>query len=279
MNFQVVFEAQKGAGRSTGGFSVDDINLYETECPHLSLQIDDFQRVLNTSASGSRIYSSSQYSSEGYAYRFAVKLSETFFGLSVQLLSGDYDDQLEWPSLRKQITFEMLDQNPTIQQQMAKRWSFTTNEYQVYSGKSLWDNPRVAGNQVFVDQNNQPVYGGLLYGLGNFATLEEMKTREFLKGGSAIFTLNFQDLTPLVNGSSLPCAKVRPLSYTHQPTAENVPPCLRTPPTTVPTRPTTTPTSTQPNPATTDNSIFNFSPRMMPPVVFIFMLMLMLLVS
>lgn len=47
-------------------------------------------------------------------------------------------------------------------------------------------------NQVFVDQNNQPVYGGLLYGMGSFATLKEMKTREFLKGGSAIFTLDFQ---------------------------------------------------------------------------------------
>uniref|UniRef100_A0A3P9HAN2 Metalloendopeptidase n=1 Tax=Oryzias latipes TaxID=8090 RepID=A0A3P9HAN2_ORYLA len=203
----VVFEARKGAGRSTGGFSVDDINLYETECPHLSLQIDDFQRVLNTSALRSRIYSSRQYSSEGYAYRFAVKLSETYFGLSVQFLSGDYDDQLEWPSLRKQITFEMLDQNPTIQQQMAKRWSFTTNEYQVYSGKSLWDNPRVAGNQVFLDQNNLPVYGGLLYGLGNFATLEEMKTRVFLKGGSAIFTLTFKVRICILQGKKyIQCA-------------------------------------------------------------------------
>ncbi|XP_024116574.1 meprin A subunit beta [Oryzias melastigma] len=277
-SFQVVFEAQKGAGLSTGGFSVDDINLYETECPHLTLQIDDFERVLNTSVSGSRIYSSRQYSSEGYAYRFAVKLSETYIGLYVQLLSGDYDDQLEWPSLRKQLTFQMLDQTTTIQQQMAKRWSFTTNENQVYAGSSVWENPRVKENQVFVDQNNQPVYGGLLYGMGSFATLKEMKTREFLKGGSAIFTLDFQDLTPLVTENTLPCPKVRPLSFTHQPAMENVPPCLRTSPTTVPTQPATIPTPTQPNPPTTDNSIFNFSPRVMPPVVLIFMLMLMLLV-
>uniref|UniRef100_A0A3B3CDF0 Metalloendopeptidase n=1 Tax=Oryzias melastigma TaxID=30732 RepID=A0A3B3CDF0_ORYME len=126
-SFQVVFEAQKGAGLSTGGFSVDDINLYETECPHLPLQIDDFERVLKTSVSGSRIYSSRQYSSEGYAYRFAVIFYKTYFGLFVQLLSGDYDGQLEWPCLGRQIFFQMLDQTPNIQQQMSKRSSFTTS--------------------------------------------------------------------------------------------------------------------------------------------------------
>ncbi|RVE62960.1 hypothetical protein OJAV_G00162050 [Oryzias javanicus] len=74
-NFQVVFEAQKGSGLSTGGFSVDDINLYEAECPHLTLQIDDFERVLSTSDSGSFLFSSRQYSSEGYAYRLVEKPS------------------------------------------------------------------------------------------------------------------------------------------------------------------------------------------------------------
>uniref|UniRef100_A0A3B3HAL8 Metalloendopeptidase n=1 Tax=Oryzias latipes TaxID=8090 RepID=A0A3B3HAL8_ORYLA len=192
-NFQVVFEAQKGAGRSTGGFSVDDINLYETECPHLSLQIDDFQRVLNTSASGSQIYSSRQYSSEGYAFRFGALFFGTHFGLFMQFLSGDYDDQLKWPSLRKQMTFQMLDQTPNIQQQMAKRWSFTTNEYHVdQNGVNYFDNPRKIGSPVFIDDKNKQVYGGVLYGLYVFSTLEEMQNREFLKGGSAVFTLNFQ---------------------------------------------------------------------------------------
>uniref|UniRef100_H2MEW4 Metalloendopeptidase n=1 Tax=Oryzias latipes TaxID=8090 RepID=H2MEW4_ORYLA len=187
-NFQVVFEAQKGAGRSTGGFSVDDINLYETECPHLSLQIDDFQRVLNTSASGSRIYSSRQYSSEGYAYRFAVIFYKTYFGLFMQLLSGDNDDQLEWPCLGRQMTFQMLDQTPSIQQQMTKQWSFIT------SGTSWWNNPRETGSQVFIDENNQMVYGGPLIGYRSFASLDETQDRDFIKGGTAIFTLNFQGI-------------------------------------------------------------------------------------
>uniref|UniRef100_A0A3P9JX49 Metalloendopeptidase n=1 Tax=Oryzias latipes TaxID=8090 RepID=A0A3P9JX49_ORYLA len=136
-NFQVVFEAHKGAGRSTGGFSVDDINLYETECPHLTLQIDDFQRVLNTSASGSQIYSSRQYSSEGYAYRFAVIFYKTYFKLSVQLLSGDYDNQLEWPCLGRQMTFQMLDQTPSIQQQMTNQRSFTTSGEATRTSKNV----------------------------------------------------------------------------------------------------------------------------------------------
>uniref|UniRef100_A0A3B3IP72 Metalloendopeptidase n=1 Tax=Oryzias latipes TaxID=8090 RepID=A0A3B3IP72_ORYLA len=174
-NFQVVFEAQKGAGRSTGGFSVDDINLYETECPHLTLQIDDFQRVLNTSASESRIYSSRQYSSEGYAYRFAVILYKTYFGLYVQLLSGDNDDKLQWPCLGQQMTFQMLDQTPSIQQQMTKQWSFTTS-----------------------GENNQTVYGGPLISYRAFASLEETQDREFIKGGSAIFTLNFQGMSTIL---------------------------------------------------------------------------------
>uniref|UniRef100_A0A3B3HHT0 Metalloendopeptidase n=1 Tax=Oryzias latipes TaxID=8090 RepID=A0A3B3HHT0_ORYLA len=200
MNFQVVFEAQKAAGRSTGGFSVDDINLYETECPHLSLQIDDFQRVLNTSASESRIYSSRQYSSEGYAYRFAVILYKTYFGLFMQLLSGDNDDKLQWPCLGRQMTFQMLDQTPSIQQQMTKQKSFTTN------GTSWWNNPRETG-----------IYGGPLIGYRSFASLEETQDRDFIKRGIAIFTLNFQGMSTIlpIVGLTLETRKLTGSSVVH----------------------------------------------------------------
>uniref|UniRef100_A0A3B3HZP2 Metalloendopeptidase n=1 Tax=Oryzias latipes TaxID=8090 RepID=A0A3B3HZP2_ORYLA len=191
-NFQVVFEVRKGAGRSTGGFSVDDINLYETECPYLSLQIDDFQRVLNTSASGSQIYSSRQYSSEGYAYRFAVIFYKTYFKLSVQLLSGDYDNQLEWPCLGRQMTFQMLDQTPSIQQQMTNQRSFTSSGEATRTSKNT-------GIQQFVDEKNQIVYGGPLVGFTSFAYLEETQERELLKGGSAIFTFNFQGRSTILS--------------------------------------------------------------------------------
>ncbi|CAG6014859.1 unnamed protein product, partial [Menidia menidia] len=208
--FQVVFEAQKGAGSSAGGLSVDDINLSETECPHVTLQIDDFEKLLSTSAYGTRIYSPRQYSKEGYAYRLAAILFQSYFGLYAQIVSGDNDDRLEWPCLQRQITFQMLDQNPNIQLQMFKQKSFTTNKNQKFSdGTSHWDKPRKAGEQ-FVDDNHESIFAGPLLGFDRFASLKEMRYREFLKGGSAIFTLESQDITPLFNESSLPCSKVGP---------------------------------------------------------------------
>ncbi|XP_075322629.1 meprin A subunit beta-like [Odontesthes bonariensis] len=191
--FQVVFEVRKGAGSSTGGFSIDDINLSETECPHLTLQIDDFEKLLNTSADGTRIYSPRQYSNEGYAFRIATILRQTSFGVFVQILSGDNDDQLEFPCLQRQMTFQMLDQNPNIQLQMSKQRSFTTDETLLTSsGNSYWDNPRETGSELFLDENNQIVYGGPLMGNSQFLDMNTVKSRDFLKGGSAIFTFNFQ---------------------------------------------------------------------------------------
>ncbi|RVE62958.1 hypothetical protein OJAV_G00162030 [Oryzias javanicus] len=264
-NFQVVFEVRKGAGRSTGGFSVDDINLHETECPHLTLQIDDFQTVLeNTRAT---IYSARQYSNEGYGFRFGAFFFETQFGLYMQLLSGDYDDQLEWPCLRRQVTFQMLDQTPNIQQQMAKRWTFTTNEYLANpDGVNYFDNPRKIGSPVFTDENNQQVYGGVLYSPSAFSTLQEMQKREFLKGGSAVFTLNLQDLTPLVNGSTLQCPQVRQMKFVHQPTDGKEEPCSWNPPVTTPSLPdpeTTVDDRTPPAKTTTPPSIIGTPP---PPI-------------
>ncbi|MEQ2247951.1 hypothetical protein ILYODFUR_014334 [Ilyodon furcidens] len=135
-NYQVVFEVRKGPGSSSGGFSIDDINLSETECPHLSLQIDDFEQLLKTSDKETIVYNPQQYSTEGYAYRAAVLLNQTAVGLFVQLLSGDHDNQLRWPCLNKQITLQMLDQTPNIQLEMSKQRSITTTENQTTSDGS-----------------------------------------------------------------------------------------------------------------------------------------------
>uniref|UniRef100_A0A3Q2QG24 Metalloendopeptidase n=1 Tax=Fundulus heteroclitus TaxID=8078 RepID=A0A3Q2QG24_FUNHE len=176
--FQVVFEARKGAGSSTGGFSVDDINLSETECPHVFIQIDDLENRLDTSSFGTRIYSPRQYSKDGYAYRVAVILYKTYVGMYVQLLSGEFDDQLQWPCLQRQMIFQLLDQTPNQQLQMSKQRTFIST-----SGSSIWDNPRESGSGVFYE-NGELVYGGSLYGYSSFTTLEELQTREFLKGGT-----------------------------------------------------------------------------------------------
>ncbi|KAM4568082.1 meprin A subunit beta-like [Fundulus diaphanus] len=182
--FQVVFEARKGAGSSTGGFSVDDINLSETECPHVFIQIDDLENRLNTSSPGTIIYSPRQYSKDGYAYRVIAKLEKPYVGMYVQLLSGEFDDQLQWPCLQRQMIFQLLDQTPNKQQQMSKQQTLISVGTQVTdSGILAWSNPRVNGTPVFNDKN-ETVYGGPLWGYKTFANLEELQSREFLKGDS-----------------------------------------------------------------------------------------------
>ncbi|XP_016529420.1 meprin A subunit beta-like, partial [Poecilia formosa] len=218
-DFQVVFEVRKGAGISTGGFSIDDINLSETECPHFVWQIDDLENLLNTSSSGTQIYSKRQFSKDGYAYRVATILYKTYIGMYVQLLSSQNDDQLQYPCLQRHMIFQLLDQTPNKQLQMSKESTLVSDKTQVRPGTntSIWDNPRETGIALFYDKR-ELVYGGrVLWGSNPFTTLQELQSREFLKGGSAIFMFNFEDLTPLINGTTLPCPQLRPVSMANPP--------------------------------------------------------------
>ncbi|XP_023186971.1 meprin A subunit beta-like isoform X2 [Xiphophorus maculatus] len=218
-DFQVVFEVRKGAGNSTGGFSIDDINLSETECPHVALQIDEIEKIISTSSSRTTIYSPRRYSKEGYAYRVAavVQNYRIYVGMFVQLLSGKYDSQLKWPCLQREMTFTLLDQTPNMQLQMSKQQSFVSLQtHTSSSGTIVWDNPRETGTGLFYE-NDELVYGGVLYGYPDFATLEDLQSREVIKGGSAIFMFNFEDLTPLNTASVLPCPQLRPVDITNPP--------------------------------------------------------------
>lgn len=125
--YQVVFEVRKGNGTSGGGFSLDDINLSETECPQFTAQLNNFEKLLDDTFNGSSIRGPRLYSKGGYSYRFGIILYKTFFALYVQLLSGKYDDELEWPCQRRQMTLQMLDQHPNVQAQMSKERRFTSD--------------------------------------------------------------------------------------------------------------------------------------------------------
>ncbi|KAM4736561.1 meprin A subunit beta-like [Anableps anableps] len=265
-SFQVVFEVRKGAGSSTGGFSIDDINLSETECPHVALQIDEIEKMLNTSTSRIRIYSPRQYSKEGYAYRVVAVLFKTHVGMFVQLLSGKNDNQLKWPCLHREITFQLLDQTPNMQLQMSKRLSFISRQtHLTSSGTLVWDNPRKTGKGLFFE-NDELVFGGPLFGYRNFTTLKELQFVEVLKGGSAIFMCNFEDLTPLNTASALPCPQLRPVDITNPPTNLDEGPCSQIS--------FNISLSSQKE----DNSIYGFSAAVVPYPVLIFLLALMLLV-
>lgn len=279
--FQVEFEVHKGAGNSAGGFSIDDINLSELECPDGTWQINDFERLWNTTDTPALIYSPRQYSSEGYAYRVALYLSQTDFGVYVQLVSGVYDDQLEWPCPQRQFTIQMVDQNPNIQLQMSRQKSMTTDPNLLYNGVLIWGKPREVGSQI-VDENNEIIYVNTLYGYRNFASLEDIQSRDYLKGGSTIFIFTLQDLTPLVNGNSLPCPQVRTVKITLPRGDQDKGNCSSwISPTSIPPSYTTddriSPT-TVPIPDTTGGSTVGFSPRMTASPVFTFLLALMLLV-
>ncbi|KAM8847668.1 meprin A subunit beta-like [Synchiropus picturatus] len=204
--FQVEFEVQKGNGSSSGGISIDDMNLSEIQCPDVTMQIDDFEHVLTTSPSGKYMYSPRHYSSDGYAYRFALQMNQDFVGLQVQLLSGQNDDELTWPCVNRQVTLQEVDQTPNIQHHMSLQISFIT------SVPRYWDNPRKVGRKI---ETNEEVFGNIPAGAS--LRLSAMKSLNFLKGESAVFALDFRDITPLINGSSLPKAKLGPTAVKLKP--------------------------------------------------------------
>ena len=125
--FLVEFEARKWAGYSSGGFSLDDINLSESECPHNVWQIKNFMELWNKSAPGTYIFSPAYYSPDGYRYQILLRLDLNSLAIYVRLVSGIYDDQLQWPCPWRQVTFLLLDQNPDIQQRMSNEKSLTTD--------------------------------------------------------------------------------------------------------------------------------------------------------
>ncbi|XP_061803074.1 meprin A subunit beta-like isoform X1 [Nerophis lumbriciformis] len=296
-HFQVEFQVRKGAGKSAGGFSVDDINLSEMECPHVTLQINNLEKLLNSSSFGTAIYSPRQHTRGGYSYRVGTMLYKTYIGAFVQLLNGTRDDDLVWPCPHRQMTAQMIDQNPEVQLQMSKMRSLTSDPNETFSdGTFAWDDPGKNG-LTGVDENNKTVFVSRLFGWSYFATLEQMKTRDFLKGGNIVLSFSFEDITPLVDGHSLPCGKAGPVDVTHPPKDEDEGPCssdvaVTTTPqpntTSVPTTIiTTTPipvtthdpreSTTLPVPHPTDDSIFSVGPNMESSPALVFFILTLLL--
>ncbi len=92
---------------------------------------------MNNSVSGTWMYSPLYYSSDGYRFQAILILYQNYLSIYVRLVSGVYDDQLQWPCPWRQITFQMLDQNPHIQKRMSSEKSFTTDPAFIYSSENL----------------------------------------------------------------------------------------------------------------------------------------------
>ncbi|XP_046891548.1 meprin A subunit beta-like isoform X2 [Hypomesus transpacificus] len=209
-SFQVELEVLKGAGSSTGGFAIDDINLSETECPHHVWQIPNFDRVLTTSEEGTILLSPRFYSAEGYGIQLLIKLNSDYFGLYFHLVSGLYDDQLQWPCVWRQVTVQVLDQNPQIQQRMSKQISIATDPERTFTtskGDTLfyWDKPQKFGFQLLDSSTDSFYYAGPTLGYRNVLSYNALWSGSYMKGGDVFFLLSFDDISSLhMNQSDLP---------------------------------------------------------------------------
>ncbi|KAI2655270.1 Meprin A subunit beta [Labeo rohita] len=247
--FQFVFEARKGAGNSSGGFSLDDINISETECPH-AWQIRDIEKILNNT--DINIHSPLYYSSDGYRFQVAFSLwSGYYISLFVRLVSGVYDDQLQWPCPWRQITLQILDQNPHIQKRMSSEQSFTTDPTSGPSNVSyFWDNPRKNENQQIIGSESVFV-GTWIY--SHYVGKDAFTMRDYIKGGDLIFLFTMQDISGLFQNHALPCPKVtvKNFNVTSDASAQQESCASRDLPITETTSTTTTPatgTTTTPGP-------------------------------
>ncbi|MBN3303311.1 MEP1B protein, partial [Amia calva] len=218
--FRVVFEGRKGALSSSGGFSIDDINLSETECPTHMWHIRNFTHLLAESLPGQsgKLYSPRFYSAEGYAFQIGLFLNGTTdnpgnLAIYLYLTSGANDDRLQWPCPWKQATMVLLDQHPDIRHRMSNQRSFTTDptEKKTESGNTyfFWDNPQKVGKLV-TDSDGTTYHRGPGRGTSSFLTHLRLMNRDFIKGDDVFFLLSFEDISRLLVSQPLPPTTLTP---------------------------------------------------------------------
>ncbi|XP_075128065.1 meprin A subunit beta-like [Leptodactylus fuscus] len=205
--FRFVFQGVKGLGNSSGGFSIDDINLSETVCPdnvwHIrNFSLDDVKKY---------IFSPPYYSKDGYAYQ--IELSElpelsalqspVKIAAYLYLISGANDYALQWPCPWRQVTVEFLDQNPNIQQRTSTMKSITTDPNIHFTDFPVWGNPAEVGEtHTFPNGTSYRLVGG--YGNNLFSSEELIYRRDFLKGGDAFILISMEDISHLTQSQPLP---------------------------------------------------------------------------
>ncbi|XP_055481585.1 meprin A subunit beta [Psammomys obesus] len=203
--FRVVFEGRRGPGASSGGLSIDDINLSETRCPHHVWHIQNFSQLLGSQ--NGAVLSPPFYSPKGYAFQIYLDLNSlTDVGIYFHLISGANDDQLQWPCPWQQATMTLLDQNPDIRLRMSNQRSITTDPTMTMtndSGSYFWDRPSKVGVQVLFPNGTQ-YNRSRGYGTSVFITQKRLKSREFIKGHDAYILLTVEDISHLNSTAVVP---------------------------------------------------------------------------
>ncbi|KAM4688944.1 meprin A subunit beta-like [Discoglossus pictus] len=194
--FRVVFEGVKGAGTSTGGLAIDDINLSETRCPHHVWHVRNFTH--ESSVVNFELFSPPFYSKDGYAFQIQVRKNLTSdLAIYFHLISGANDDTLEWPCSLRQATMVLMDQNPDIRSRMSNLRSITTDPFRLRDDNSyFWDKPEKVGSRVTFP-NGTTYYRGPGLGTSGYITHGRLQSRDFLKAGDAFFLLSVDDITYL----------------------------------------------------------------------------------
>lgn len=208
--FRVVFEATKqGPGTGPGGMSLDDINVSETACPEFVWRVKNFSHVMDTTPENEAIYSPPFTSKEGYSFQMMLYPSGRAgypgeLSAYANLVAREGDRGQVWPCPWKQITMMLMDQNPHIQKRMSNQRSITTDpNMKTDTGEFFWDDPRKVGIEVN-DTDGSKYFRGRGMGTAVYLTHLRAKSRDFIKGGDAIFLLTMEDVAHLTVSQPLP---------------------------------------------------------------------------
>lgn len=122
---------------SSGGISLDDINLSETVCPHHVWHIRDFEETIYSGITGKWEYSPRFHTFEGYSFQVVLIFESDEVIAGFRLVSGNYDYYLEWPCPHRQITLQLVAQTGSILQRVSQSFSTTISPTDMsYTGES-----------------------------------------------------------------------------------------------------------------------------------------------
>ncbi|XP_059914496.1 meprin A subunit beta [Gadus macrocephalus] len=209
--FRVVFRGEKhGPSSAMGGLSLDDINLSETACPEHAWRVKNFSNVMETTPPGTPIHSPPFTSKEGYSFQMTLYPSGGTdypgeLSAYARLVARPGDTGQQWPCPWKQMTMMLMDQHPHIQKRMSNQRSVTTDPNTILSdGSGLhWDDPRKVGAEVTAPDGTKYFRGPAL-GTSVYLTHLRARSRDFIKGGDAIFLLSMEDVSHLTVTQPVP---------------------------------------------------------------------------
>ncbi|KAM4605260.1 meprin A subunit beta [Polymixia lowei] len=218
--FRVVFQGTKeGSGTSAGGLSLDDINVSETTCPEHVWRVKNFWEVLENTPHDTAIYSPPFTSKEGYTFQMGLyptgkKEYPGEMSAYAHLVARAGDTGQKWPCPWKQMTMMLMDQNPHIQKRMSNQRSVTTdpNAKVTDSDSYFWDDPRKVGVEIAGEGGNY--FRGPGAGTPVYLTQLRARSRDFIKGGDAIFLLTMEDVSHLTVTQPLPSTTADPVTTT-----------------------------------------------------------------